>query len=57
MTAYANVLTYRVTQMDHPVQEVPTNKGKTDQREVGRKEVNCAKRVLSITMGAVPQAE
>lgn len=32
-------------------EEVPTNKGKAEQREV-----NCARRVLSITMGAVPQA-
>ena len=43
--------------MDHLMQEALTNMGKAKQREIGKKEVNCAKCVLSITIGAVPLAE
>lgn len=57
MTVYTIVLIHKVMRMDHVMQEAPTNMGKAKQKEIGKKEVNCAKCVLSITIGTVPQAK
>lgn len=54
MTIYMITPLYRVMEIDHLMQEVPTNEGQVKQREVGKKEVSWVTRILSITIGAVP---
>lgn len=51
------VIIHRVMGMDHRMQEAPTNTGKAKQRVVGKREINCARCVLSITIGAVPRSK